>query len=181
MNTRRQIRRYEKRVPKEPGHAVETALKDPSWTMMLGALVANFTHLEMDCSFLLARLMGTDWQSAFILLSTINSASTREAALRAILEESPRNAGLGPDYDDLLSDFLRINRARNRYVHGVWTTDCRTQKVYLNRVGADISALSAMNEPSFSEMGQLLLDIGNCRRRILELSVGVPERPREVL
>lgn len=145
---------------------------------MLGSLVTGFTHLEQDFSHLLAKLLGTDWQTAFILLSQIVSPSARLNAMQAILQTSPRNCRLDGRYDELLSEFGRLNRARNAYVHGLWTTDLQTKVTYVSKADGDIDAYLERREIDFDGLVKLCGDVSDCRRRILDVAYNLPTGQR---
>jgi hypothetical protein len=171
MTTKRKSNRYSAPSPNvnKTGEAVETVVRNPAHLILLGSLVTNFTHLELDFSHLLAKLLGTDWQTGFILLNQIVSPSARHNAMRAVLESSPRNAKLGPEYDDLLSEFSRLNSARNTYVHGIWTTDMASKATYIAKANGNIDAYLERRQLDFDDLIKLVDDIVACRRRILLL------------
>jgi len=127
MNTPPKVKRYTytKNSFQTLGGSYASGLFDPKYSLALAAIVSGFPHLEGMMGHLLAVLLGlddTEIDTAGYVLRAIKSPSGRTDIMKDLLELSPRNVGLGPEYDEILKEFRAVSRLRNEYVHGLWFT-----------------------------------------------------------
>ena len=75
---------------------------------------------------------GLELTARQIFLS-ITSQDGRIKPLRILPETLPRNSSKTSRDDEMIGEFASINAQRNKYVHGIWTTDSGTGEVRLRK------------------------------------------------
>lgn len=155
--------------PHGPDEALSHTVSDEKILAKIGEIIVAFGHLEQHMRDIMSILIGGPHYAGSIISDAIMSAKTRTDIMRRLLQEMPENAERPKHLDDVLDDFLKINKRRNDYVHGLWYTAEKSKLVM--RCGTDGLGLSFMRAKpvSIDEMETLLDDISNLNRRIWDL------------
>ena len=115
-------------------------IANPIVAVQFGFLVSYWWHVEEQMIYLLDELItgaarkqyGLDL-SARQIFRSITSQDGRVKLMRNLLETLPHNSSKSSLYDEMLDEFASINSQRNKYVHGIWTTDLGTGQVRLRK------------------------------------------------
>jgi hypothetical protein len=105
----------------------------------LGAIISRWVHVEERMCDFMSALLGSDpWLgTGRQVFRAIIANEARIAIMTALLEEHPNNRDKSSWFDDVLAEFVRLNRARNKYVHGIWETDEQKGIVYISEPNTD--------------------------------------------
>jgi len=85
-------------------------------------------------------LMGTDLHLAPArqVFRSVVSSEARIAIMRSLLEEAEVNRDKDASYDEILDEFASLNKIRNAYAHGLWSTSVdEKQSVWLEETSTD--------------------------------------------
>ena len=133
MNTPSRRKRYAYEPPK--GHVPDgqytSGVHNRDFAAALGSLISFWPHVEEQMIFVFADLTGSqDRDMARQIFRSIVSQKARLDIMRRLLETAPAHAQKEKFYDDTLSEFSALNRARNSFAHGLWFTHDETHQCY---------------------------------------------------
>jgi hypothetical protein len=140
--------------------------------MRLGALVTAWPFLEEAMADIFRELVGATPNPMPYrhILREIFSAQARIKLMRSLLEKHPLNMAKGDEYDKIIDEFESLNKLRNAYIHGLWSTH-ESGKIYLSSSEGD-QAWFFDNEKEVR-----LKDIDNMLERMHELkNLAIPMR-----
>jgi hypothetical protein len=136
-----------------------TEILNPDYLQVLGQIVTRWPHIEDIMMHLFAELLGISIYSGHPvrhLYYSIVNARTRMDIMKSTLEESHFNKSRERAYDEILAEFDSLNRSRNTYVHGVWTTHVETGDIYLTHSLKDNSWLFRSRKVPLKELKQTI-------------------------
>lgn len=124
------------------------ALSNTEYATRLASVVVEFEHLETAMPMVLRRLLGTTRTDvAGYIYRTLRNPSIKFDILQTLLEKSASNAGLGDDYDRIISQYDEVRKGRNAYAHGLWYTATDGSVLLCKRNEHDLAFLDAKPEP----------------------------------
>ena len=136
-------------LPEKRGKAYAYNLTNRDYVERFAAILTQFEHLESRMPLVLAVLLGVpDERIAGYVYRALRSPNLRLEVMRDLLQKSPNNVELGPEYDQILAEYDALRSARNGYVHGLWFTETTTGEVLLaKRDEHGFAFLAAQEEP----------------------------------
>lgn len=139
-------------------------LQNPDFLIRIGKVATEWPFLEEAMADIFRELMGSlPMQVPYRqILREIVSARTRIELMRSLLENHPLNMAKGLEYDKIIDEFASLNKIRNSYVHGLWTTH-ESGKIHLSSAEGD-NVWFFDNEKEIS-----VKDIDNTLARMIEL------------
>lgn len=177
MNTPRSrpLKRYSRTCRQAEGNEVPaggyySGLNDaPEHAKLLGNLVASWSHIEERMIEILSLLLGSIDMPSRQIFRAIQSEHTRIKVITALLEEAPQNAAKGAEYDEIIARFASLNKARNKYVHGLWHTH-DSGRVFIAEASANELHLRAQREVTIEELETKLAEMGQLWREVRKLT-----------
>ena len=92
----------------------------------------QWAHLEEEMIAIMASLLGDIRDSpARQVFRSLTSEQVRLKVMRSLLEAARMNASKSLFYDEVIEEFASLNKIRNSYVHGLWSTHQETEKVFI--------------------------------------------------
>ncbi|MEO8758272.1 MAG: hypothetical protein ABI398_11055 [Devosia sp.] len=136
--TKKRNYRYTKPTGKEgedmvdlPDGHFETGMSDPGMLEVYGRAIMTWPVVEDAMSHVLGELIGTnDHEIASEIFHALLAQNTRLPVMLALLQNTRTNATKAEDFDQMLSEFKRLNDERNRLIHSYWFTHRGTDTVY---------------------------------------------------
>lgn len=148
----------------------------------LGEMIAYWPHIEDRMIIVLRSLIGNHEQQipSQQIFRAVVSQDARIKMMRAILEQSPINQKKGAIFDAMIDEFEALNKARNKYVHGLWWTH-ESQRMYLQPASTSEAGFLDQREVTLQEMNEVLERMGNLWRRVTAVlmlgNIGPPTGP----
>ena len=145
----------------------------------LGEMIGYWPHIEDRMIFILSSLIGNHEQEipSQQIFRAIVSQDARIKMIRAILEKSPINRKKGAIFDAIIDEFEALNKARNKYVHGLWWTHVESQRVFLQPASTDEFGFLDQREVTLQEMDDVIERMSRLFGRIMRLQMGLVEPP----
>jgi hypothetical protein len=153
-----------------PDGSFVEGISNPDYAVLFAAIVTEFNAVETRMPNILSVLLGMpDSRSAGYVYRAIINAGARLQVMKAVLEKAPNNAERGDEYDDVLKEFGAIRLRRNNYVHGLWYTQEKTNKVFLSVKDEHGFAFFDAKEEPIKNLQELLDRIRKLNLAILKL------------
>jgi hypothetical protein len=145
-------------------------LQDEQFLVHLGAIATRWTHVEEGMTRILGDLLGvTDGNIPLRqLFRSVVSAQVRITILRNLLENTQRNADKGPEYDELIHEFSAVNKLRNKYVHGLWSSR-QDGGVYFAEPTTDDFWFLSVRKAKIEELQEVLIRINGLHGRFQKM------------
>lgn len=179
MNTPKTPKRYKEREIKDPmpGGGYAPGITEPRMALAFAKAVTRFVQLENAMSRLLAVLLNDqDALTGGYVWRAIINAKTRADLMVHLLEASPHNQLLGLAYDNAISDYRRVAKARNELAHGYWKThDSGT--CYVTKQDQDGDYFNFAEPVTPEEVEAINDDILELTGRVHTLIMYTPPRP----
>jgi hypothetical protein len=124
-------------TPLVSGHS-SLGINNPNFLQRIGAVATAWPFLEEAMADIFRELVGAvpNQMPYRHILREIISAQARIKLMRSLLENHPLNMAKGADYDKIIDEFESLNKIRNAYIHGLWSTH-ESGKVYLSSPEGD--------------------------------------------
>jgi hypothetical protein len=161
MSTPRKIRRhadaqFDEKLLAQRAVDWTAGILDLDIAACLASIISEFEHIEESMVSVFAGLLGAQSSlPARVVYHTLRNPSIKLDVLRTLLESSPNNSGLGPEFDKLLVDYNTVRSDRNRLAHGLWWTDS-AGLVYFAPHALNGEAMSNATEVTIKHMNQWL-------------------------
>lgn len=147
----------------------------------VGRVTTLWPRVEEAMIRVTASLLGDDMASspARQVFRSVVSTEARIGIMRSLLEEARINAAKGRFYDDIIDEFASINKMRNKYVHGLWTTNVDKVTVYLSETTTEEDA-GIFSKPRLVPLSEVQGVVDRCGKLIgrvlLELEKHHPQQ-----
>lgn len=90
----------------------------------IGLVVTDYAHLENRMISVFRVILGIEsGEAATLAYLAITSPAVRWKITRGVLERDHAHTETPTVYDDLIDEFEKITKIRNKYVHGLWQMD----------------------------------------------------------
>jgi hypothetical protein len=152
-----------------PQGTIAYGLTRDDYKVALAQIVADFEHLEFQMPAVLQALLQTPWSDAAgYVYRSIRGPSIKINLMQHLLHVAPHNVDTPEFIDEILWEYGAIRKARNEYVHGLWTTHLDDNSVYLARFpehGEWMERYESEPEP-LEALGALAERIGRLKVRV---------------
>jgi hypothetical protein len=137
----------------------------PDFAQIIGHIVVQWALLEEEMIAIMASLLGDIHDSpARQVFRSLTSEQVRLKVMRSLLHEAKMNVSKSAFYDEVIAEFASLNKIRNSYVHGLWSTHQETGKVFI------AEATSDEDFPFFANKRIVLKQLEDTLKRIIELA-----------
>jgi hypothetical protein len=107
--------------------ATYSSTLDKSYLTALGEVVLAWPHVEYALNSLFAHLMGdVSIECAEEVFGALPNNRARLEILKRLLERTEDNRDKPASLDEFLTEFERLNRIRNGFIHAFWWQNKRT-------------------------------------------------------
>ena len=132
-------------------------LWNDEYCKVVGQITTYWTIVEDQMIDILDELMGGGPQVPVRqIFRSIASNRARIQLLTNVLEKARINRDKNTFYDDVIDRFDKLNRRRNKYVHGLWQTCLEDNSVYFSKETAVDFHFGRAREVSIDELTALM-------------------------
>jgi hypothetical protein len=137
----------------------EAGIKNDKFTLLFGQTVATWVHVEDQMIQVLQDLLGSKSAPARQIFHSVVSNKARQSLMLACLQKSKINLRKSDLYEEIISQFSKLNSQRNRLVHGLWYTH-ETGRVFLSESAVDDFHYMDAREVTIEELETMNKGIG---------------------
>jgi hypothetical protein len=136
--------------------------------MAFGLMLSVWPHVEEFMIHVFSDLTGIeDHDSARLIFRSIINQNARISIMKTMLEKSPLHADKPEYFDRLIEEFVALNKLRNGYAHGIWRTDDKTNRVYLETETEAYADVAKRREVTADELMSVAKQMVDLREKIL--------------
>lgn len=151
------------------GHA-SGGMWNPEFAAEYGKLVAYWPHIEDRLQDVMGELIGSFMETPTRqVFRAIASQDARIKVMRSLLQNSKRNKNKGEAYDDIIDDFEKLNRKRNKFVHGLWWTH-DSGRMYLQPASTEEFSFLSQREVKIEEIKEIVAEMSELWRRVMDIT-----------
>jgi hypothetical protein len=146
-------------------------LEDEKFLLHLGAIASRWPQVEELMTNVLGDLLGVTGSNIPLrqLYRSIVNAKIRIDILRNLLQRTQRNADKGPEYDELIDEFAAVNKLRNKYLHGLWSTHQQTGATYFAEPSTDDFIFLTSRKIEVDELEAVLIRVNGLHERFVTM------------
>jgi hypothetical protein len=150
-----------------PEGMFERGVSARQFLQALGRIAAIWPYIEEGMIDIFGELLrGPQGTPIRHVYKSIVNVQIRLQILKNLLEEAPQNSDRGEEFDDLLAECKALNKARNTYLHGVWTTHVKSRKIYLTEREFDEPIGSPQRRVSLDELTSIIERMETLRHKL---------------
>jgi hypothetical protein len=154
-----------------PAGTYHLELTNPQYVQLLGVIVSSWPHVEENMMQVFSELLSVGVLPLPVrqLYKSIVNARTRIDIMRNLLA-SPHNSTKDSEYDDLIREFEKLNKLRNTYLHGLWST-YEDGSVYIAETSMDdLWILRETRKVHLKELEEMIVRMKVLNTRIIEFT-----------
>jgi uncharacterized protein YpbB len=139
MSLPKSIKRYTGPRPPGPNAILGTyiaGIKNEKFAARLGQTVATWVHVEDLMIQVLQDLLGSKQAPARQIFHSVRSNEARKKLMTDCLQKARTNERKTDLYENIISQFSKLNRKRNTLLHGLWYTH-ESGRVFLSESALD--------------------------------------------
>lgn len=165
---RKRVSRYSApELEKIESERATLACTDPEILERVGYIATYFPQLEETMSKVFAVLMGTEDEVAAGYIFRAIVAQQGRIKMMDRLLASPINADLDDFYDQALTEFEKLNKLRNQYLHGLWRTRDTGEVLLSVPTGEPLAAFRTGRKVSSKELDDVIERMGKLNIDVL--------------